>query len=98
VAQKKEAEFMEPKLRNSKPQMKELNVQQKVSTWSSIYGVPGNVDCGTVSFSGRDVVIVDDLYQSGVSMWAYAKFLKESGANRVFGLAGVKSMRDSDNT
>ncbi|MDF7806188.1 hypothetical protein P4E94_01985 [Pontiellaceae bacterium B12219] len=98
VAQRKEAEFMEPKLRVSKPQMKGLNVQQKVLTWSSIYGVPGNVDCGAVSFADRDVVIVDDLYQSGISMWAYAKFLKEAGARRVFGLVGVKSMRDSDNT
>ncbi len=98
VAQKKEAEFMEPKLLNPKPQMKELNVQQKVSTWSSIYGVPGNVNYGGISFSGKDIVIVDDLYQSGVSMWAYAKHLKDLGADRVFGLVGVKSMRDSDNT
>ena len=46
----------------------------------------------------KDVIIIDDLYQSGVSMWSYAKFLKSLGAKRVMGISAVKSLRDSDNT
>ena len=44
-----------------------------------------------------DVFIVDDLYQSGTTMWAFARYLKNLGARQVFGLACVKSLRDSDN-
>lgn len=42
--------------------------------------------------------MVDDLYQSGTTMWEYAKFLKTLGARFVFGIVCVKSLRDSDNT
>lgn len=42
--------------------------------------------------------MVDDLYQSGATMWEYAKFLKSLGAICVFGIVCVKSLRDSDNT
>ena len=45
----------------------------------------------------KTVLIVDDLYQSGASMWTYAKYLKSMGANKVIGLVAVKSQRDSDN-
>ena len=45
----------------------------------------------------KKVLIVDDLYQSGTSMWSYAKYLKSLGATEVLGLVAVKSQRDSDN-
>lgn len=40
---------------------------------------------------------IDDLYQSGATIWNYAKYLKGLGAKKVMGVVGVKSLRDSDN-
>ena len=58
--------------------------------------------CMLISDEGivRDkiVILVDDLYQSGVSMEKTAQFLKSCGAYKVYGVACVKAMRDSDNT
>ena len=45
----------------------------------------------------KDIIIIDDLYQSGFTMWTVAQLLKKKGAKRVFGLACVKSLRDTDN-
>ena len=43
------------------------------------------------------MLLVDDLYQSGTTMWTLARFLKDNGAKSVYGLACVKSWRDSNN-
>jgi len=45
----------------------------------------------------KDIIIIDDLYQSGFTMWTVAQLLKNKGAKKVFGLACVKSLRDTDN-
>lgn len=64
--------------------------------WEKIYN-SGNVLLNG-DIIGKNIVIVDDLYQSGVTMWQYARYLKSQGANQVWGLVCVKSLRDSDNT
>lgn len=43
------------------------------------------------NLKGKSVILIDDLYMSGISMQYVAMKLKESGASRVFGLALVKS-------
>ncbi len=50
-----------------------------------------------VDLDGQPVVLVDDLYQSGTTMQYVAMKLREAGAGPIFGLAAVKSWRDSDN-
>jgi len=57
---------------------------------------------GTVSvtpgvFEGQTVLLVDDLYQSGVTMNYVAMLLLESGAKKVFGLACEKTCSNDDN-
>ena len=47
--------------------------------------------------SGKTIVVVDDLFQSGASMWCYSEYLKRMGAKHVLGLVCVKSLRDTDN-
>lgn len=44
------------------------------------------------------VFVVDDLYQSGVTLWSYARFLKMVGAAKVIGVVCVKAGKDTDNT
>lgn len=97
VAERKGLGFVEPCLLVQKPQMKQLNVAQKVAAWTAIYQTANSVALDPASVQGRDVIVVDDLYQSGITMWAYARALKAAGVRRVFGLVCVKSMRDTDN-
>lgn len=49
------------------------------------------------SFKGKTVLLVDDLYQSGVSINYVAMLLLEAGAKDVFGLACEKTCRNDDN-
>ncbi len=72
-----------------------ITVEKKIPIWQDLY----NQGCVVLAadVTGRLVVVIDDLYQSGATMWAYAKFLKSRGAAHVFGLPCVKSLRDSDN-
>lgn len=44
-----------------------------------------------VDFEGKDVVVLDDLYMSGITLQYVAMKLKEAGAGKVYGLCLVKS-------
>ncbi len=72
------------------PRLQELPIDDKPEALKGAIKITGNV-------SGKDVIIVDDLYQSGFTMWTVAKLLKQNGAKTVLGLACVKSLRDTDN-
>lgn len=75
--------------------MKDLPFIDKLQKWQSILS-SDHIKISD-SVSGKNVYIIDDLYQSGISMWSFAKFLKLKGANRVFGLVCVKAGKDTDN-
>lgn len=87
--------FLESNLTCEKPQMKELSIDKKIEVWKQIYK-NGYVEISR-NIYGKSVLIIDDLYQSGTTMWQYASFLKSLGAFRVFGMVCVKSLKDSDN-
>jgi predicted amidophosphoribosyltransferase len=78
-----------------KPAAKNLTVDQKIAHWKRI------VQAEAIQLSRPvehgSVIVVDDLYQSGASLWSYARYLKSKQAAAVVGLACVKSLRDSDN-
>ncbi len=97
VANQKGLEFLRPILLVSKPKMKEISIEEKIENWNVIYATTSAVDINPKSVKGKTVIVIDDLYQSGVTIWAYAKFLKGIGAHCVYGLACVKSMKDTDN-
>ena len=75
--------------------LKGVSVEDKIPIWQQLY------DDGCVELSesvdDKAVLVIDDLYQSGATMWMFAKYLKEQGAKYVFGLPCVKSLRDTDN-
>ncbi|WP_028329656.1 hypothetical protein [Brachyspira alvinipulli] len=86
-------------LKCHKPSFKDKTLNEKINIWNEIYSDASKiVFVNKVDIKDKDVIIIDDLYQSGVSMWSYAKFLKSLGAKRVMGISAVKSLRDSDNT
>jgi len=76
--------------RRETPQLKTLPVAKKRETLVDVFELDDDVD-------DKSILLVDDLYQSGSTMWTLAKFLKGRGARQVYGLACVKSWRDSDN-
>ena len=82
-------------LRAAKQSAKNLTVAQKIAQWDSI--TEGKGIKLPRSVAGCSVIVVDDLYQSGASLWSFGKYLKGQGAGVVVGLACVKSLRDTDN-
>ena len=45
----------------------------------------------------KTVVLIDDKYQSGITIQYIAMKLQEAGAHQVYGLSFVKTLRDTDN-
>lgn len=88
-------ELIVPHLCCEKPEMKKLAIEEKINVWNNIYN-SGNVTIED-DIMRKNVILFDDLYQSGTTMWQYARFLKELGAKSVWGLVCVKSLKDSDN-
>jgi hypothetical protein len=95
VADEDGYDLIDATLNCPKAGLKGVSVEEKIPIWQELY----DSDCVELSDSvkGRLVVVIDDLYQSGATLWMYAKFLKEQGATHVIGLPCVKSLRDSDN-
>lgn len=96
VASALDMDFLQSDLLCEKREMKGLSVEEKIPEWQDLFA---DEDC--IELHGdveeRTVVIIDDLYQSGATMWCYAEYLKSQGAKYVLGLPCVKSLRDSDN-
>lgn len=90
------AQFLVGTLLSKKPQTKQMSIEQKISVWRNIFSDDTKISLSQ-DIQGKDILIVDDLYQSGVSIWSYAEYLKENGARTIIGLAAVKAQKDSDN-
>lgn len=91
------ASFMQATLTQGKPQMKEESVSDKIRIWRKIFA---EEDMLELSHNVRDkkILIVDDLYQSGASIWCFAEYLKEEcGAKKVIAITSVKALKDGDN-
>jgi predicted amidophosphoribosyltransferase len=70
--------------------LKDLPIERKHKELSHSFEVTGEVH-------GQDILLIDDVYESGMTIWSVAQKLKESGARAVYGLACVKTWRDTDN-
>lgn len=79
-----------------KPEFKTLPIAEKFEKWQELYK-------NQVSFSypenqhGLPTIVIEDNYQSGTTLWSYAKHLKSLGCPEVHGLCCVKLLRDTDN-
>jgi predicted amidophosphoribosyltransferase len=83
------------KLKAGKASAKNLTIDEKIAQWNRIIRADGITLSRSVK--GGTVIVVDDLYQSGTTLWSFAKYLKAKGAAHVVGLVCVKSLRDADN-
>jgi hypothetical protein len=76
------------KVRNS---IKAVPLAQKLDTLLGTIAVDSGV------FDGKHVLLIDDLYQSGISMNYCGLLLLRAGAKKIFGLACEKTCRNDDN-
>jgi len=74
-----------------RPPIKNLSLDKKLEV------LEGTIQVDQDVFSGRIVLLLDDLYQSGVSMNYTAMMLLEAGAEKILGLACEKTCRNDDN-
>jgi len=88
--------FIDCILHADKSELKNLALTDKSPEWNQIYSLP---DCiqWMGDFANKTVFLIDDLYQSGTTLWHCAKNLKERGAANVIGLVCVKTLKDTDN-
>jgi hypothetical protein len=75
----------------NKPSLKGIAVNEK---WSVLEQASLEI---RDKLKGETILLVDDLYQSGITMQFVAMKLLQSGAKSVYGLSIVKSLRDTDN-
>ena len=71
--------------------LKDVPVAEKLEA------IQGTINIEGASFQDRTVLLVDDLYQSGITMNYVAMELLEAGARAVLGLACEKTCRNDDN-
>ena len=57
----------------------------------------GSIEVDADVFAKKHVLLIDDLYQSGISMNYCALLLLKAGASKIFGLACEKTCRNDDN-
>jgi hypothetical protein len=74
-----------------RPQLKEVLLEEKLAALRDTIAIESG------ALEGRTVLLVDDLYQSGVSMNYVAMELQGAGVREVFGLACEKTCRNDDN-
>lgn len=72
-----------------------MMVPIQVIRWYRMQCYDGTDSCATVVPIRRycqNILLVDDLYKSGLTMQYVAMMLKNAGCSRVFGLTLVKSL------
>ena len=74
-----------------RPEMKNVDISQKLKNLENTIEIDPN------AFKNKIILLVDDLYQSGVTMNYTAMKLLEAGAQKVFGLACEKTCTNDDN-
>lgn len=81
----------------SKPVFKNATVRERITGWRGLLSEKEDL---ILSMSPKDktILVIDDLYQSGASVWCFADFLKRMEADQVIAIVPVKALKDGDNT
>ena len=75
----------------ARPGSKEMPCGEKLAN------IEGTVAVDSETFKDEIVLLIDDLYQSGVTMNYVAMLLLEAGAKKIFGLSCEKTCSNDDN-
>jgi hypothetical protein len=74
-----------------RPQLKDARCDKKLES------IEGSISVDHQSLKDQTVLLIDDIYQSGVSTNYVAMLMLEAGAKKVYGLACEKTCRNDDN-
>lgn len=97
IAKKIDRPFIQVTLTRDKPQIKEQTIMDKVRIWREIFSDGTMLDFSN-DIDGASILIIDDLYQSGASIWCFAEYLKSIwGVDRVIAITPVKALKDGGN-
>ena len=93
IAKKVELKNLSSSIKTIKkrPEMKNLDIDSKLKE------LKGTIETDSKVFKNKVVLLIDDLYESGVTMNYVGKILLDVGARKIFGLACDKTLRNSDN-
>jgi len=72
--------------------LKECTLDEKWDAWSS-----SNIEYTGPDLKGKKVILIDDKYQSGVTIQYFGMILQTGGCAEIHGLCMVKTLRDTDN-
>lgn len=75
-----------------KPSIKESTLDKKWEGWER-----ARVSFKNDNVNSKKIILIDDKYQSGITMQYIAMILQQAGAADVYGLCCVKTLRDTDN-
>jgi hypothetical protein len=78
---------------NTKGTVKALSVSEKWGAWEQ-----SGLTLARKLDGNPSVILIDDKYQSGITIQFVASRLRAAGAGQIFGLCAVKTLRDTDNT
>ena len=78
----------------SKPSLRGLPYHKK---WDELENSGITFSSDTPNLKNSKIILIDDKYQSGVTIQFVASKLQEQGAKEVYGLCAVKTWRDDDN-
>lgn len=76
--------------------IKETEQAKNVALVDKLANIEGSIRV-LPEVKGRKILLIDDLYQSGITMNYVAMLLLEQGAKKVYGLACEKTCRNDDN-
>jgi len=80
------------RFREAKDSIKLLGVDEKWDAWEQT-----GLNLEQPMADAPSVILIDDKYQSGITIQYVASRLYAAGAREVFGLCAVKTLRDTDN-
>lgn len=86
-----------PDLTNAISTVSARNGLKSVLLENKLPTIEGTIKIDEECFKGKSVLLIDDLYQSGISMNYTAMLLLNAGATKVFGLACEKTCSNDDN-
>jgi hypothetical protein len=93
IAEQKNIENLSEHVKTIKPRgpLKEVGVDNRLDA------IIGTIAVDVDVFKDRPVLLIDDVYQSGVSINYVAMLLQQAGARKIFGLACDKTCSNTDN-
>lgn len=80
----------------TKSSVKATSFDEKWQVWEDAQVSFQNSD--GCNLNGKTIILIDDKYQSGITIQYIAMKLQQAGARKVYGLCFVKTLRDTDNT